>query len=239
MKKIICVLLMSLIALTFASNRIFAADSEVTYDGNQLSITEDLKSFEHLLPGESIEVEITVRNKCKNKTDWYVSNEALKSFEDGGGESDSTKADSSFSQGGGYEYKLTYNNKTIYDSERVGGQDTEGLKELNETDGKYFYLGTLSPKGEGTVKMTLVLDGESQANDYEEALAQLQLSFAVEEEIEEVKKIKFLIPTTGVEGKASIRNDLDLYYAIFSVSMLVMTACVCYLIYDRKAGERA
>ncbi len=87
--------------------------------------------------------------------------------------------------------------------------------------------------------MSLVLDGESQANDYEEALAQLRLSFAVEEEIEEVKKIRFLIPVTGIEGKAAVQNDSDLYYAIFSICMLVMTACVCYLIYDRKAGEKA
>lgn len=124
-----------------------------------------------LLPGDSIEIRIAVKNQSGSGTDWYMSNETVKSLEDG-----------SQAGGGAYTYELIYEGKdgttTLFSSKSIGTED--GLREATDTLDQFFYLDHLSEGGQGTVALKVTLDGETQGNVYQNTLARLQLNFAVE-----------------------------------------------------------
>ena len=90
--------------------------------------------------------------------------------------------------GGAYTYILTYKDakgatKTLFSSDTVGGENTiggGGLNEVNSALKDYFYLDTLSSGQSGSVELTVALDGETQGNDYQNTLADLQVNFAVQ-----------------------------------------------------------
>ena len=92
--------------------------------------------------------------------------------------------------GGAYTYKLTYKNsksgeeKLLFSSETVGGEDVseagEGLHEATDALEEWFYLDTLSTDEGGVLTLRVALDGETQGNDYQDTLAELQMQFAVE-----------------------------------------------------------
>ena len=46
---------------------------------------------------------------------------------------------------------------------------------------QWFYLDTLQKSQEGKIELRVSLDGETQGNDYQSTLADLQMQFAVEE----------------------------------------------------------
>ena len=128
----------------------------------------------NLQPGDDITLTVELRHSNNNAGDWYLTNEVLKSLEDG----DAT--------GSAYGYKLSYegpsNSRTLYESETVGGTGSaEGLAEATNAMDDYFYLGTLNKGETGKVKVTVSLDGETEGNAYFDTLARLQLKFAVEE----------------------------------------------------------
>ena len=56
----------------------------------------------------------------------------------------------------------------------------EGLKEATSSLKEYFYLDTLSRNQSGVITLEVALDGETQGNDYQDTLADLQMEFAVE-----------------------------------------------------------
>ena len=125
-----------------------------------------------LLPGDSIEIRIAVKNQSGSGTDWYMSNETVRSLEDG-----------SQAGGGAYAYELIYegedSRETLFSSRSIGTE--EGLREATGTLDQFFYLDHLPEGGEGTVTLKVALDGETQGNSYQNTLARLQLNFAVEE----------------------------------------------------------
>ena len=99
-----------------------------------------------------------------------MTNEIIKTLEDG-----------SKATNGAYEYRLAYvdsqNNETlIYDSSTVGGDRSQGLKEIKGLD-DYFYLGRLAKNDVGYVTLTLSVDGETQGNSYQATMAQLEMKF--------------------------------------------------------------
>lgn len=87
-----------------------------------------------------------------------------------------------------HTYILTYKDakgatKTLFSSDTVGGENTiggGGLNEVNSALKDYFYLDTLSSGQSGSVELTVALDGETQGNDYQNTLADLQVNFAVQ-----------------------------------------------------------
>ena len=96
----------------------------------------------------------------------------------------------SVAENGGYTYILTYTDHdgkedTIYSSTSVGGEkETTAGKGLNEATNSlddFFSLDTLEPGENGTVNLTVGLDGESQGNIYQDTLAKLMMNFAVED----------------------------------------------------------
>ncbi|MBQ6149223.1 MAG: hypothetical protein IJI83_06745 [Oscillospiraceae bacterium] len=225
-KLVMCSLLLSLLCM----NIISAADGGVVYDGKKIKVTGEA-DFRELLPGEEVSFNVVLSNTSNKKTEWYISNEVLSSFE----ESKNKPSD------GGYTYKLSYNGKELYNSENIGGKDLNGLKQLNdETNGKFFYLGSLDPKATGTISVTVGLDGESQANDYMEAMADLQMKFAVEEEkaskITSKKTVRYYMPNTGIE-EAAQKKELTAYYLIIAAAMIMMSASSAYLIHTRKEAR--
>lgn len=140
-------------------------------------IDDELK---HLQPGDEAEFEVAVTNEYPETTNWYMSNEILKSME--------TSANGA--KGGCYSYTLTYQGPgdseptVIYDSDTVGGDDIstagEGLMEATDALKEFFYLDQLDEGDKGVVRVKVGLEGETLGNAYQDTLAELQMNFAVE-----------------------------------------------------------
>jgi hypothetical protein len=144
--------------------------------------TADLdEAVSGLQPGDDITFTLALENQYGETTDWWMTNEVLYSLED--------RSQNSATGGGAYTYLLTYTDKsgstnTLFSSDTVGGdtvdQAGEGLHEATDALEDYFYLDTLSSGQQGTITLTVALEGETQGNDYQDTLADLQMNFAVE-----------------------------------------------------------
>ncbi len=169
--------------------------AETSYGGSdwRVTFTEDKKmesSFKTsdindtiygIQPGDNAIVELSLKNENGTATDWYMTNKVLYSLEDRSANSGAT--------GGAYTYRLTYtdkdNNETVlFDSDTVGGDQAsggrEGLHEATAALEDYFYLDTLATGDSGKITLEVALEGETQGNDYQNTLADLQMNFAVE-----------------------------------------------------------
>lgn len=134
-----------------------------------------------LQPGDNVIITLKLQNKNKSATDWYMTNKVLYSLED--------RSNNSATSGGAYTYKLTYRDPdgktdTLFDSDTVGGEGGsaagEGLRQATNGLEDYFYLDTLKNGESGAVTLEVALDGDTQGNDYQDTLADLQMNFAVE-----------------------------------------------------------
>lgn len=151
--------------------------------------------LDYMQPGDSAHFQVMIENSYSGETDWYMSNEVIQSLEDA----------SQTASGGAYSYILTYTDfegsvTTLYNSDTVGGENyfenLEGLHEATNALSDFFYLDSLKKDESGTVNLYVMLDGETQGNDYQDTLAQLQMNFAVElpvqnEEHNTVEKIVY------------------------------------------------
>lgn len=135
--------------------------------------------LDYMQPGDSASFQVTITNSYDSSTDWYMANEVIQSLEDA----------SLTAAGGAYSYILTYTNyagdvTTLYNSDVVGGENylenLEGLHEATNALSDFFYLDSLKKGEKGCVNLYVMLDGETQGNDYQDTLAQLQMNFAVE-----------------------------------------------------------
>lgn len=181
MKKWILSLVLAVCLLASLGLTAYAADlgGTVTFDGKTLAsefTTADANAAAGALqPGDDITFTITLKNNHNETTDWWMKNSIIDSFEDSG------KASA-----GAYTYRLTYTGptgtNTFYDSVTVGGDADKntGLKEVSGTLKNYFYLGQLKANETATVTLYIALDGETQGNDYQSQLANLDMRFAVE-----------------------------------------------------------
>ena len=131
----------------------------------------------NLQPGDSVTIQLKLENLREQSTDWYMTNQVVKSLEDS----------SRQANGGAYTYELIYTNdaagevKVLYSSQNVGGEGSQdGLREATSAMGEYFYLGRLGAKGIGHIDLTIVLDPETIGNAYQNTLANLQMAFAVD-----------------------------------------------------------
>ena len=157
----------------------------VTFTGKEMNsnftsaaMTEEILNIQ---PGDSITVKVSIKNEDKEKTDWYMTNEVLKTLEDS----------VSVAEGGAYTYVLTYKDTegketVLYSSETIGGEG-ENLHQATEALENYFYLDRLESGESGSVQLYVQLEGETQGNDYQDTLARLQMNFAVEKV--ETKKV--------------------------------------------------
>jgi hypothetical protein len=198
--KILC-LIFTMVFLLLAPVSVFAdtlsagEDWVVTYNDKGLSTnfaTDAVsQTVSGVMPGDTISYQVKTRNDKAGNTDWYMTNSVIESLED------------DTASGGAYTYQLFYTAAdgtvtTLYDSDTVGGDNSEGLMQVNSADGDYFYLGRLSEGETGTVSLNITLDGNTQTNSYMSKLAQLQMNFAVEDAVTSVVTINNTVPGTYV-----------------------------------------
>lgn len=141
--------------------------------------TADLNDVIHnMQPGDTAVLTLSLENKNSSATDWYMTNKIISTLEDS----------ANAASGGAYTYILTYKNpkgetKTLFSSDTVGGEENaggEGLHAVSSALKDYFYLDTLKNGESGSVELVVALDGETQGNDYQNTLADLQMNFAVQ-----------------------------------------------------------
>lgn len=188
-KKILC-LVMTLLMVVGASMTAYAEDyvsSEdwtVSFTGEKMvsnfTGTEMDESILNIQPGDSITVKVNISNDSKKNTDWYMTNAVIKSLEDA----------VTVAEGGAYTYKLSYKavdgtETVLFDSDVVGGENNleslkEGLHQATASLEDYFYLDTLKVGEKGVISLYIELEGETQGNDYQKTLAEIQMNFAVE-----------------------------------------------------------
>lgn len=256
-KKILCLVMAGAVmagtmtvgtgTTVYAEDFTSQGDWSVTFDGegmeSSFSSQEMADEIYGILPGDSIEIKVDVRNDSQEDTDWYMSNEVLKSLEEG-----------STAQGGAYGYYLRYVNGSgeetlLFDSDTIGGDEGEGaLQEVTGSLEDYFYLDRLESDQGGTVYLTVALDGETQGNDYQNTLAQLQMNFATEivqpETVQEEDKVvkrtvkeedRTIYRTRRV--KTGDESQMLLYSTIALVSGLVLLGSGVMVLKKKKDSE--
>lgn len=189
-----------------------------------------------LQPGDNVIISLKLKNENSSATDWYMTNKVLYSLED--------RSNNSATSGGAYTYKLTYkgangSTTTLYDSDTVGGEGNskagEGLKQATNGLADYFYLDTLKSGQSGVVTLEVALDGDTQGNDYQDTLADLQMNFAVE------------INDTGTNNPPSDNSRRTRAVQTgdeMSLTPFIMTACVTgillllFAIYSQNEREK-
>lgn len=156
----------------------FTKDKEMVSNFKTADLDEVIFGMQ---PGDNAKLTMQLSNENDATTDWYMTNKVLHSLED--------RSKDKATAGGAYTYKLTYTNpdgevKVLFDSDTVGGDDVspagEGLKEATDALQDYVYLDKLSKGKTGRIDLEVGLDGETQNNDYQDTLADLQMNFAVE-----------------------------------------------------------
>jgi hypothetical protein len=120
----------------------------------------------------------------------------------------------------------------LFSSDTVGGDTVdaagEGLHEATDALADYFYLDTLSSGQSGTVTLKIALDGETQGNDYQDTLADLQMNFAVE--------LTTASGTRQVVNTGDGRSFLP-YILAMALSGLVLQALAIYSLKRAKRRE--
>ena len=160
-------------------NVTFNSDNEMASSFKTSDINDVVAGMQ---PGDNVIITLSLKNDNETPTDWYMKNEVLYSLED--------RSANGQTKGGAYTYRLSYKSNqggeenVLFDSDTVGGENVsaagEGLKEATSSLKEYFYLDTLSRNQSGVITLEVALDGETQGNDYQDTLADLQMEFAVE-----------------------------------------------------------
>lgn len=180
-----------------------------------------------LQPGDTITFELDLKNENATSTDWYMTNKVLYSLEDRSANRDTA--------GGAYTYVLSYKDHNgaetvLFSSDTVGGDNIsaagEGLHEATGALEDYFYLDTLAQGQAGSITLIVALDGETQGNDYQDTLADLQMNFAVEE-VDDTTR------TTIV--KTSDESDLGGLFIAMTVSGVLLLGMA---VYSLKQGRK-
>jgi len=241
--KKITTLLLALVMMLMMSQAVFAQDrtangGDFVFDGDELAWDESSGSIQEALeglqPGDTVKIRINYYNDSSKKTEWYLRNEVIQSLED-----------LSSAEGGGYSYELTNHGETgelpIFNSNAVGGDDTyepsgiakglHGATDATEMQ-DFFYIDEVPANGGGYTELTVGLDGESQANDYEETLAELELEYAVEviEPEDTIRYIRRKVDTGD-------RTNLWLPIVAFITALILLILAVFSYKKDRKDGE--
>lgn len=219
--------------------------AEFTGDGieSNFGTAEFVEQVQNLLPGDSITINVEVKNSSKKDADWYMSNQVIQSLEESG----STKT-----SGGAYTYELTWKGTgsptTLYSSESVGGERTilgrtkadagKGLHEATESLEDFFYLDTLGNGGTGTITLRVALNGETQGNDYQNTLAKLKLNFAVEEAASgESRRITRRGEDTIVYSPGAVQTSDPAKLMFWSVATLIsgLGLLICAVLYQKRS----
>lgn len=233
-KKILCLVMMAMMVIStgmtanaedFKGSQSWIADftgDKIESNFTSAAIADEILQ---ILPGDTITLEVSIKNSSEDKTDWYMTNEVLETLEE--------SKDSA--EGGAYTYILTYKGAdgtetVLYSSETVGGEGSgaeqlEGLHQATDSLEDYFFLERLDKGEQGTVTLFVELDGETQGNDYQSTLARLQMNFAVEE-----------VTARTVTIQTGDASNLMLYAGIALASGIVLLG-IAYFHAKRRSEE--
>ncbi|MCR5415246.1 MAG: hypothetical protein K6E79_00435 [Pseudobutyrivibrio sp.] len=155
----------------------------INFDGSTVSsgTTTDKGTIVSAMPGDTIQYNVTYTNSSTISADFYLDTEVINSLEN----KNADGTDANISGEGAYSYSIKYTidgaTTTIYDSESVGAIETSEITENNKSS--YFGIGNLAAGNSGLITVEVVLDGNSQDNDYMAKLATLELKLGVEKDV--------------------------------------------------------
>jgi hypothetical protein len=245
MKRInkITTLLLALMTVLMMSQAAFAETYDggtFSYNGSSISNSKANASIDqaisNLEPGDSITFTFTYKNNSDVSTEWYLENQVIKTLEES----------SKDAKDGGYTYELINNGKkegrvVIFSSKAVAGKaeqnpdkSDQGLKSATNATGDWLYIDTLAAGQSGTTTLTVALDGESQANNYQTTNGQLRIAYGVEDTAVGEDIIKH---RKGVDTGDT--TNLILPAAAFIGAAILLILAILSYRKDRKDGEEA
>ena len=264
-KKILCLAMAAIMAVgihttAFAETLQGGSDWKVEFNGSKMSsnfTSADMKKdIFQLQPGDTMELQVGLKNTSEKDADWYMTNEVIQTLEDA----------QATAEGGGYTYRLTYvgadnTENVLYDSTTVGGEGAskagEGLKQVDNSTQEYFYLGRLASGESGIVHLTVGVDGETQGNGYQLTLAKLRMNFATEKVTEGTTTTKENKVEKKVPGKNNVvtttkrvkTGDTNLILRYCALALVCGIVCLILAIFSmnkkkkeakayRKKGEK-
>ena len=175
-------------------------------------VTEQIKGLQ---PGDDFIFTIDIKHDHKTAADWYISNDVLKSFED------------EDAKGSNYSYEISYAGtdgtaRTLYKSERLGGDGSAGLLDAASNLDEYTALSELQKGQTGKVTVRVHLDGETEQNAYFDTLGRLKVGFAAEFHSPETPPSETPPPPTVV--KTGDETNLFPFYLALTISGLALLA---------------
>ena len=183
-------------------------------------------------PGDNVIITLALKNENNTATDWYMTNEVLYSLED--------RSANAGTSGGAYTYKLAYTGPDgeediLFDSDTVGGEGAsgagEGLRQATDALSDYFFLDTLKKGQSGKVVLEIALDGDTQGNDYQDTLADLQMNFAVELNTGDT-------PNPGRRGDIVKTGDEMTLTPFIIVACVTGTLLLLFVFYAQREREK-
>ena len=227
--------------LTGSSNWVvtYDKDGKMTDTFTQMK-QEYVDQIRNLQPGDDITFTVVNKHENSSAADWYVSNDVITSLED-------SRASA---EGSAYEYLLVYDganeDRTLYDSQMVGGDDTDGLNEATDALDEYIFLENMKQGDEGKLTLKVTLDGETEGNAYFDTMAQLKVRYAVEPTTENpTNPDKPTNPPTNttVTRRNIVRTGdetrlFPFYVAMFVSGLLLLALAVDSVRQRRKAKAR-
>ena len=156
----------------------FTRDEEMESNFSSSELTDAVSGLQ---PGDDIVFSIKIENQSEELTNWYMNNRVLYSLED--------RSANAGTSGGAYSYELVYTDSSgeklvLFSSDTVGGEGKtpagEGLHSTTDALKDFFFLDALDTGDAGSITLRVALEGETQGNDYQDTLADMSMSFAVE-----------------------------------------------------------
>lgn len=216
----------------------FTSDSRMDSNFKTSEMDELISGMQ---PGDTAVITINLKNENATATDWYMLNEVLASLED--------RSANSGTSGGAYTYKLMFTGpggtQELFNSDTVGSDSDsdeagKGLVQATSSLKDYFYLDTLKTGQSGQVNLEVSLEGETQGNDYQNTLADLQMRFAVELNTTGTP----LTPgsttagRTGTTVKTGDETDLTPYIILAAVSGGILMLFAAYSQMSRQKEKK-
>ncbi len=217
----------------------FTADGVMDY--GQMKTEDLMYELSGLQPGDNMTITVNLKNQNKETVDWYMWNRIIESLED----QNVDESGNPIASAGAYTYILTYTGpdgkeNDIYRSETVGGEKENsdnsfvGLYEATATLEDYFYMFTTKSGESGFITLYVELEGETQGNDYQDALAELNMRFMVV--IPDEESSRTTPPPSPNTGDA---NTPMPYFVAMGVSGAVILVLATVLVVRRKKEDAA